>query len=85
MKSIEMSITNEAGIHARPAGEIVKKAKEFSSTINISKDGKAVGATKLMSLLSLGVKQGDVVTITAEGDDEEAAAEAIAHVIRTEH
>lgn len=74
MKSFTYTITDEVGIHARPAGLLVKKAKEFDSTITIEKGGKSVNASKLMALMGLGVKCGETVTVTAEGSDEEKAA-----------
>ncbi len=77
MKSFTYTITDEVGIHARPAGLFVKKAKEFDSTITIEKGGKSVNASKLMALMGLGVKCGETVTVTAEGSDEEKAASAL--------
>ena len=77
MKEFKYVITDEVGIHARPAGLLVKKAKEFTSTIIISKDDKSAKATALMKLMSMGIKKGDEVTVQVEGDDEEAAAAAI--------
>ena len=77
MKTFEYTIKDELGIHARPAGLLVKEAKKFASECTITKDGKTKKLTQLMMLMSLGVKQGDVVTVTAEGADEEAAAAAL--------
>ena len=77
MKEFKYVITDEVGIHARPAGLLVKKAKEFTSTIIISKDDKSAKATALMKLMGMGIKKGDEVTVQVEGDDEEAAAAAI--------
>ena len=65
------------GIHARPAGLLVKVAKGFASTATLEKDGKSCDLRKLMALMGMGVKQGDTVTVKVEGDDEAAAAEAI--------
>lgn len=73
MKSFVYTIKDEIGIHARPAGLLAKKAKEFESEITVEKDGKRVVATKLMALMGMGVKCGDVVTITARGSDEDKA------------
>ncbi|MGN1328767.1 MAG: HPr family phosphocarrier protein [Eubacterium sp.] len=73
MKSFVYTIKDEIGIHARPAGLLAKKAKEFESEITIEKDGKKVVATKLMALMGMGVKCGDTVTVTAEGFDEDKA------------
>ncbi len=77
MRTFEYAIKDELGIHARPAGMLVKEAKAFASEITIKKGDKEAGCTKLMALMGLGVKCGDVVTITINGDDEENAEKAI--------
>lgn len=77
MKNFEYTITDPLGIHARPAGILVKEAKKYSSKIKITKDGKSAEATKLMAIMSLGVKTGNTVQISVEGEDEEAAAEGM--------
>lgn len=74
MKSFEYTITDEVGLHARPAGLLVKEVKKYDSVITVTKDGKSVEAKKLMALMGLGVKKGDTVTVSVEGQDEEAAA-----------
>ena len=74
MKSFEYTITDEVGIHARPAGLLAKEAKQYESVIKISKDGKSAEAKKLMALMGLGIKKGETVTVTVEGGDEEAVA-----------
>lgn len=74
MKQFSYTIQDKDGIHARPAGALVKKAKEFASTIIVSKDGKSAEMTKLMALMSLGIKCGDTVTVSIEGPDEDKAA-----------
>lgn len=73
---------DEIGIHARPAGLLSKKAKEFQSIVTIEKDGKTAAATKLMMLMGLGVKCGDTVNVTVEGADEELAAKEIEEFFR---
>ena len=73
MKTFEYTIKDELGIHARPAGLLVKEAKKYESECKITKDGKTKKLTQLMMLMSLGVKQGETVTVTAEGADEDAA------------
>ena len=75
MRSFEYTITDEVGIHARPAGILVKEAKSYDSVIKVTKDGKSAEAKKLMALMGLGVKKGDTVTVSVEGGDEEAVAE----------
>ena len=78
MKSFEYTITDPVGIHARPAGLLVKEMKKYTGcTITISKDGNSVNALKLMALMQMGVKQGDTITVSVEGEDEETAAAAI--------
>ena len=59
------------------ASHLAKLAKTFSSTISIEKDGKSVNVTKLMMLMGMGIKCGDTVNFTVEGEDEEAASKAI--------
>ena len=68
-----VKVTNKSGIHARPAGILAKKAKEYASRITITKGGKTAEAQKLMAVMSLGVKKGETVTVSAEGEDEEKA------------
>lgn len=70
-------IKDELGIHARPAGLLVKEAKGFESKITVAKGEKSTDATRLMTLMGLGVKQNDEVKITVEGADEEAACAAM--------
>ncbi len=78
MKEFKFAITDPVGIHARPAGLLVKAVKEFGSKVTITNaDGKTVDAKKLLALMGLGIKQGDTVTVSVEGDDENAAAEFI--------
>lgn len=74
MKNFEYTITDPVGIHARPAGLLVKAAKALDSTITIEKDGNSTAATKLMAVMGLGVKQGDTVSVTVEGGAEDANA-----------
>ena len=75
MKEFTYTITDPVGIHARPAGLLVKAIKALDSTITIAKaDGKSAASTKLMALMGLGIKQGETVTVTVEGGNEEANA-----------
>ncbi len=74
MKSFQYTITDLVGLHARPAGLLVKEARKYESKVTIIKDRKASDATKLMMLMSLGVKCGDEITVEVSGNDEETAA-----------
>ncbi len=73
MEKRKYKITDTNGIHARPAGIIVKCAKEFDSAITFHFGDKTADAKKLFSLMQLGVSQGDEVEIQAEGTDEKKA------------
>lgn len=73
MKSFKYTITDPVGIHARPAGILVKEAKKYESSISISKFSGSADAKKLMALMSLGVKCGDEITVEANGIDEDTA------------
>lgn len=78
MKQFQFVITDSIGIHARPAGLLVKAAKALDSTVTVEKvGGKSTVATKLMAVMGLGVKGGDTVTVTVEGGDEEASLRAM--------
>lgn len=77
MKEFTFTIKDEAGIHARPAGLLVKAAAEFESKITIAKDAKSADAKRIFGLMGLGAKCGDVLTVTCEGADEEQAAAAL--------
>lgn len=81
--SVERSvqIVNEAGIHARPAAEIVKTAARFKAEITIIKDGLDVNAKSIMGVMMLAAECGSTVVIHADGEDAQAAIDAIAAVI----
>lgn len=74
MKTFSYTVRDEAGIHARPAGLIVKKCKESGCTVEIKHSDKTADGTKLFSVMSLGVKKGDTIEVTVTGDKEEEAA-----------
>lgn len=77
MRTFGYVIKDEVGIHARPAGLLVKEAKKYESRITVSVDGKSAEATKLMALMGLGVKCGQTVEVLVEGTDEDTAWEQI--------
>ena len=74
MKEFSYTIKDAQGIHARPAGELVKLVKSFESTVTIAKGEKSGNASKIFSVMGLGAKQGETVSFKVEGADEEAAA-----------
>ena len=77
MKEFQYTVKDACGIHARPAGLLVKVAKGFASTATLEKDGKSCDMRKLMAVMGMGIRQGETITVTAEGEDEAAAIEAV--------
>ena len=77
MKEIKYTIKDPLGIHARPAGLLVKEAGKFSSAITIEAGGKSGDAKKIFAVMGLGVKVGVDVIIKIDGADEAEAAKAI--------
>lgn len=77
MQSFQYTITDEIGIHARPAGKLVQMARGLSSIVQIEKNKNCVDATKLMAVLSLGIKCGDTITVLVEGGNEEESVIAV--------
>lgn len=80
MKEFIYTVTDPQGIHARPAGELVKLAKlakEFTSSVTISKDGKSGDCKKIFTIMGLGIKGGMEVVLKFDGEDEDAAYEKI--------
>lgn len=77
MKQFEYTINDKLGIHARPAGMLVKEAAKYASSITISKGDKKGDAKKIFGVMGLSVKCGETITVTIEGDDEETAFAAI--------
>lgn len=74
MKEFIYTVTDPQGIHARPAGEL---AKEFTSSVTISKDGKSGDCKKIFAIMGLGIKGGMEVVLKFDGEDEDAAYEKI--------
>ncbi len=83
MKQFTYTVNDPLGIHARPAGQLAKLAKEYADTaVTITKGENTVKATQLMKLMSLGVKQGDVITLSCDGASEDKALEAVSAFIQ---
>lgn len=77
MKNFTYTIKDGSGIHARPAGLIVNEAKKYSSNITIISGDKTASATRLMAIMSMGVKCGQTITVEVEGEDEAEAVEGM--------
>lgn len=74
MQSFMYTVKTPVGLHARHAGLIVKEAKLYQSAITVIHGERQADARHLMALMTLGVKQGDVLKVTVEGVDEDVAA-----------
>lgn len=77
MKEVIFTIKDAQGIHARPAGLLVKKLKEFTAVPTLTKGEKTIDPRKMFALMGLGIKCGESITFTLDGADEEAAAAAL--------
>lgn len=77
MKEFTYIIRDNLGIHARPAGMLVKEVEKFNSDITFTTKGKSADAKKIFALMSLAAKQGDEIKITVSGEDEDNAKQAI--------
>ena len=82
MKEFTYTIKDEQGIHARPAGELVKAAAAYPCKVTISKDGKEVDAKRILGVMGLGVKCGEEITVCTDGENEEAASAAIEEFLK---
>ena len=81
MAEREATVAPEAGLHARPAAQFVKKAKQFSSEIVVSKGDREANAKSSLKIMTLGARKGDTIVIRAEGDDAQEAVDALAELI----
>ena len=77
MKEFTYTVKDRVGIHARPAGLLVKLVKDFKSEVYIEKEERRIKADRLIAVMNMGIKQGDTVTVSIEGTDEEEAYNAI--------
>lgn len=82
MKEFSYTITDSQGIHARPAGVLVKEATKYQSSVTIEKDGKTGDAKRIFSVMGLGVKCGQTINVKVEGPDEDEAAKAIEEFLK---
>jgi phosphocarrier protein len=86
MTEKKITITNRAGIHARPAALLVQATKNFTSSLYFERDGDRINAKSIMGILTLGAAYGTELKIIAEGedkDDEALAVETLAHLFES--
>lgn len=83
MTQRDVTITNNIGLHARPATFFIQKANTFKSSIWIEKDDRKVNAKSLLGVLSMGIAKGMTVTLIADGQDEDTAVKDLVELVQT--
>lgn len=74
------------GLHARPAKLFAQAAKDAGIPVTVAKDaGSPVNAASILGVISLGIEQGDYVTLTADGDTAENVLDTLAELLATDH
>ncbi len=81
-KQVEVRL--KTGLQARPAAIFVQEATQFSSEVYLEKDGKKVNAKSIMGLMSLAISSGTMITLSAEGKDEQKAVEYLTAFVEKE-
>lgn len=74
MRTFMYTIKSPVGLHARHAGLLVKETSRYQSEVTVSKGERTANGKGILSLMGLGVKQGDVIAVAVEGPDEDDAA-----------
>lgn len=77
----DVTITNNVGLHARPATFFVQKAHSYKSSIWVEKDNRRVNAKSLLGVLSMGITKGMTISLIADGPDENDALDGLAALI----
>lgn len=84
MKTITVEIKNKAGLHARPSSLFVQVAGSFNSEIKVKYEDEEINGKSIMGLMLLAAEQGAILTLTADGDDEEQMLEALKNLVEVE-
>lgn len=79
-----VTITNQVGLHARPATFFIQKANEFKCSIYVEKNDRRVNAKSLLGVLSMGITRGTEIDIVADGTDEQQAVDTLAELVNSE-
>jgi phosphocarrier protein HPr len=83
MPQQDVTLTNEVGLHARPAAVFAKKAGSFACDVTVIKDGEEANAKSILAVLKLDVRQGDTVTLRTAGEGADEALEALADLAKS--
>jgi len=79
----DVTVTNNIGLHARPATFFIQKANTYHSSVWVEKDDRRVNAKSLLGILSLGIAKGMTITLIADGQDEVGAIDGLVELIQT--
>lgn len=82
MREFEYTVTDEIGLHARPAGQLCKLAKALDSRVTLKKGEKSADASRVIAVMGMAVKKGDTLKITVDGGDEEGSLAALERFFR---
>lgn len=82
MAERDLAIVNKLGLHARAASKFVQTASQYEADIRVSKDGREVSGKSIMGVMMLAAARGSRIHLTAEGEDAEAALDAIEELVR---
>lgn len=83
MYKADAVLRNETGLHARPASQFISEASKYKSKVMVVKDGKEYNGKSIMGIMSMGAYKDDKITITAEGEDEVQAVEALKKLVES--
>ena len=83
MFSKDIQVTVPVGLHARPAMYFSQKASQFHANVWLEHDGRRLNGKSILGILSLGILQGDTITIIAEGKDEETAVNRLVSLVKS--
>jgi phosphocarrier protein len=79
----EVKITNRLGLHARAAARFVHTANRFRSRVTLARDGRTMDGKSILGILLLAAAKGTLLVVSADGEDEQAAVQALAELIDT--
>jgi phosphocarrier protein len=79
----DFTISNRLGLHARPSAQLTQVASRFTSEVWIARNGRRVNAKSIMGVLMLAAGKGSIVTVDADGPDEQAALDAVGALIES--
>jgi phosphocarrier protein HPr len=80
-----VAIASAQGLHARPAALFVEEVTKSGLTVELSRGDKTLNAASILGVISLGIVQGDEITLRAEGDNADAVLDSLVSILATDH